>query len=269
MSKSHLNYFICALTIIATLACSSCKTPKDIVYFQDVTMQTVAPVSSKVLTVKPNDKLLIVVNAKDPIVADMFNLPYMSRYVGQSSTRYTQNQGALAYTVNAAGDIDFPFLGEIHVAGMSRPEVAGLIKGMLIAGDYIKDPSVTVEIQNAGVSVLGEVRTPGRYAIDRDDMTILDALGMAGDLNIQAERESVKVLRTENGEQKTYIVNLLSADEVRNSPAYYLQQEDVIYVEPNPTRIRQSQLNANTILTPSFWISIATLATTVTAIAIR
>lgn len=100
-------------------------------------------------------------------------------------------------------------------------------------------------------------------------MTILDALGMAGDLNIQAERESVKVLRTENGEQKTYIVNLLSADEVRNSPAYYLQQEDVIYVEPNPTRIRQSQLNANTILTPSFWISIATLATTVTAIAIR
>ncbi|MCI9286155.1 MAG: polysaccharide export protein, partial [Muribaculaceae bacterium] len=114
-----------------------------------MTMQTVAPVSSKVLTVKPNDKLLIVVNAKDPIVADMFNLPYMSRYVGQSSTRYTQNQGALAYTVNAAGDIDFPFLGEIHVAGMSRPEVAGLIKGMLIAGDYIKDPSVTVEIQNA------------------------------------------------------------------------------------------------------------------------
>lgn len=152
---------------------------------------------------------------------------------------------------------------------MTRLEIAGLIKGMLISKDYVRDPVVTVELTNGIVSVLGEVAKPGSYTIDRDDMTILDALGLAGDLTIYGERETVKLIRSSGDKQETYIISLLDAQSLRNSPAYFIQQDDVIYVDPNKTRIRQSTLNGNTLMTPSFWISLASLATTITALIIR
>lgn len=140
---------------------------------------------------------------------------------------------------------------------------------MLISKDYVRDPVVTVELTNGIVSVLGEVAHPGSYSIDRDDMTILDALGLAGDLTIYGRREDVKLIRSNGDKQETYIISLLDAQSLRNSPAYFIQQDDVIYVDPNNTRIRQSTINGNTLLTPSFWISLASLATTITALCIR
>ena len=166
------------------------------------------------------------------------------------------------------GLIDFPLLGEVQVEGMTRLEIAALIKGMLISKDLVRDPVVTVELTNGIVTVMGEVTKPGSYSIDRDDMTILDALGLAGDLTIYGKRQEVKLIRNYGDRQETYIVSLLNAEKLRSSPAFFVQQVDVIYVDPHKTRIRQSTLNGNTFQSTSFWISLASLATTITSLII-
>lgn len=268
MSSHHINYLCCALTLLFTLGLSSCKTPKDIIYFQDVTSQGVIPIEAKQIVIRPLDRLSIIVNTRDPQVTNLLNLPYVTRQLGSNYGNY-YSEGVTAYNVGSNGNIDFPFLGEVHVAGMTRDEAAAMIKGMLIASDIAKEPIVTVNFVNAQIVVLGEVKTPGRYVIDSDDMTILDALGAAGDLTIYGQRECVKVIRKNGDKDETYIVNLLSADELAKSPAYYVQQDDVIYVDPNPTRMRQSTVNGNTVLSSSFWISIASVAITLAALLIR
>lgn len=259
-----------AISVLCAMAVASCSTPKDIAYFQEMALQTPTQVDVRSVVVKPNDKLSIIVNSRDPQVANMLNLPYTNRTLGQT-TPYgtTTSQGVSAYTVNAEGDIDFPQIGDVHVEGLTRMEVAALIKGLLIGHDLVKDPVVTVELVNAQASVLGEVNNPGRYSIDRDNMTILDLLGSAGDLTIYGVRDNVKLIRTVDGEQITYQVNLLSGQDLASSPAYYVQQDDVVYVEPNPTRKRQSRLNANTVQSTSFWLSLASLGATITAIIVR
>ena len=107
---------------------------------------------------------------------------------------------------------------------------------------------------------------PGRYNIDKDHLTILDALSQAGDLTIYGKREKVLVLRNENGKQRVYGINLCSADHLYSSPVYYLQQNDVVYVEPNDTKARQSTVNGNNVRSTSFWISLASLLTTISVL---
>ena len=266
----RFNKLAVVLSIITIMAASSCSTPKDVAYFQDMAIQTPSQIDVKSVVIKPNDKLSIIVNSRDPMVANMFNLPYTNRLLGQTVAQGSgTSQGVSVYTVSEDGEVDFPELGAVKVAGLTRMEAAGLIKGMLIGRDLVKDAVVIVELVNAQASVLGEVNNHGRYPIDRDDMTILDLLGSAGDLTIYGVRDNVKLIRTVNGEQTTYEVNLLSGKDLASSPAYYIQQDDVVYVEPNPTRKRQSQLNANTVQSTSFWISIASLAVTITAIIVR
>lgn len=266
----HLNFHHILASFVVLLASASCSTPKDVVYFQDLTNDNTYKGYQQTITIKPADKLSILVHSRDQQLVDLFNLPYTPRVLGSTAT-YNRgtNQGVSVYTVSPEGNIDFPLLGEVHVEGMTRLEVAGVIKGMLISNDYVRDPVVTVELTNGIVSVLGEVARPGSFTIDRDDMTILDALGLAGDLTIYGRREDVKLIRSNGEKQETYIISLLDAQQLRNSPAYFIQQDDVIYVDPNNTRIRQSTINGNTLLTPSFWISLASLATTITALCIR
>lgn len=259
-----------AIAVLCAMAVASCSTPKNITYFQEMAIQTPSQVDVRSVVIKPNDKLSIIVNSRDPQVANMFNLPYTNRTLGQTTALgASASQGVSTYTVNSDGDIDFPQLGNVHVEGLTRMEVAALIKGMLMGHDLVKDPVVTVELVNAQASVLGEVNKPGRYSIDRDNMTILDLLGSAGDLTIYGVRDNVKLIRTVDGEQTTYQLNLLSGKDLTASPAYYVQQDDVVYVEPNPTRKRQSQLNANTVQSTSFWLSLASLGATITAIIVR
>lgn len=264
-----LKHISCALLLAGAAACS---TPKDVVYFQDVTVPSISEVSVRNITFKPNDKISIIVNSRDREVSDMFNLPYVQRQIGLGgggAYAGVQSQGVCSYTINKNGDIDFPFLGELHVAGMTRNELAYYIKGRLIQADLVKDPIITVELLNGQYSVLGEVNAPGRYPIDRDNMTILDALGTSGDLTILGKRENVRLIRTENGKQETFILSLLDEKSLRESPAYFIQQDDVIYIEPNVTKVRQSSLNANTVLSTSFWISIASMAITLVAVILR
>lgn len=247
---------------------SSCGSSKQVVYFQDLKpgKSEVRLPEVQAITVQPEDKISIIVNSRDPQLTDLFNLPYVTRQLGQSlRTNYstTTNSGISGYTVDANGEIDFPVLGKIYVMGKKREEIASYIKNELIRENLVKDPVVTVEFMNLCISVLGEVNTPGRFSIDRDRLTVLDALSMAGDLTIYGNRNKVMVLRQEDGVQRVYGIDLTSGEHVYTSPAYYLQQNDVVYVEPNAVKARQSTVNGNNVRSTSFWISLASLLTSV------
>ena len=250
----------------------SCSVSKEINYFQDIETGIPEEILNPLpIKIKPEDKISIVVNSKNPELVALFNLPIASYRVGQTdkTTIMNNSQGISGYTVDASGDIDFPVLGKIHVAGMTREEAAAHIKHELIAANLIKDPVVTIEFMNLTISVIGEVNHPGRYGIDRDRMTLVDALSMAGDLTIFGQRENVLVLRQENGIQRAYRVNLCSDKDLRTSPVYYLQQNDVVYVEPNAMRARQSTVNGNNIRSASFWMSLTSLLTTIVVLIVK
>lgn len=263
MKKSIAKHFVGLSAAMFVLA--SCASTKQVVYFQDASADAVisqaAPVS---VTLKTADKVSIIVSSKDPELASVFNLAVVSHSAGYSQSTFgnTQNQVS-AYTVDDAGNIDFPVLGTLHVAGLTRAEVAHMIKGMLIESNLIKDPVVTVEYASMWVSVLGDVAHPGRTNLDKDHFTIIDALSKSGDLNVTGLRKTVKVFREENGKQVCYVMDFTSAESVFNSPAYYLRQDDVVYVEPNKMKIRQSTVNGNNVLSASFWVSVGSLATSI------
>ena len=264
--------FIFLLLSVACLL-SSCSTSKNIVYFQDLHPgeSEVVIADSLEIRVRPEDKISIIVNSRDPQLTDLFNLPYVTRQLGQSSLRGSvgYNQGVSGYTVDDQGNIDFPVLGKIHVAGMKRVEIASYIKDELVSKNLVKDPVVTVEFMNLCFSVMGEVNAPGRFNIDRDRLTILDALSMAGDLTIYGNREKVLVLRQEGNTQRVYGVNLTSGEHIYTSPAYHLQQNDVVYVEPNSTKARQCTVNGNNVRSTSFWISLASLLTSIAVLIVK
>ena len=260
---------LAALVVTAGLV-AGCSAPQNIVYFQDTTDREISTdVQPSQIRFRPEDEISIIVNCPSAELMAQFNLPYITRRIGQSGasslTASGNNTGVCGYTVNADGDIDFPVIGRIHIAGLTRNEVAALIKKELQSRDLVKDPVVTVEFMNLTISVMGEVARPGRYSIARDHVTILDALAQAGDLTITGRRDNIRVIREEGGVQKTYLLDLRSAEGLTKSPAYYLNQNDVIYVEPNEMRTRQSTVNGNTVMSASFWISIASLAATLTS----
>ena len=225
-----------------------------------------SPLKVEYIRLQPTDQISIVVNSRDPQVASMFNLPYYSTRVGDTSGAGSQYMSG--YTVDSQGNIDFPVLGRIHLAGLTREEAEDTIKERLIESRQIKDPVVIVEFMNLGFSVLGEVARPGRYKIDRDRFNLFDALSLAGDLTINGQREDVALVRHGKGKDILYRLNLLDIDKVYASPAFYVQQGDVIYVTPNEKRQRESTINGNNIRSTSFWISLGSLATSITTLLI-
>lgn len=262
MNRSILRAAFLLLSGVFLLA--SCSSYKKVVYFQDISsgLYEIPLAVPTEITLRPGDKISILVNSRDPQLMDLFNLPYVSRQLGMSSrTNVTTSttQGIMGYTIDEEGYIDFPVLGKIKVEGMKRENVAEYIKSELINNNLVKDPVVTVEYMNLCISVMGEVNKPGRFNIDRDCITVIDALSMAGDLTIYGQRNNVLVQRVEDGVMKAYRIDLTSGEQVYTSPAYYLMQDDVVYVEPNPVKARQSTVNGNNLLSTSFWISIASL----------
>ncbi len=269
--------FVASGLLATTLLLGSCSTPKDISYFQDVYTGTViSPTVQKNITVQPEDKLSIVVTTQDPKLSQLFNLVTTQNRLSNttSSTRTmdvtSTNDGRTAYyTVNKMGDINFPVIGKLHIAGMTRYEVAEYIEQQLQNRNLVKDPIITVEFANTGVSILGEVNSPGRYEFNKDQMTILDAIAMAGDLTVNGERNSILLMRKDaDGKQQGYRIDLTDMHNLASSPAYYLQQEDVIYVQPNDKKKRETTPNGNTPYTPSFWVSMGSFAVTIATLII-
>ena len=266
---------------VALLLLTGCKVPQDVAYFQNLDANTILEsVKETPIKVRPGDKLAILVKTKDANISNLFNLPVYSSRVGQGSSTngsgaelnsYTGvgSESVADYTVSPEGTIDFPVLGKLNINGMTRSEVAGFIKGEIMGRQLAKDPVVTVEFLNVGISVIGEVNKPGRFDMNRDDLTLLDAIALAGDLRITGLRNNVKVLRKEKGKVEVYNIDLTNAEAMLKSPAYYLQQDDVIYVEPNNMSKRSTTVNGNNALSVSFWISVASLLTSaVTTIAV-
>ena len=266
----NIRLLISSLAVVTLFA--GCTTTREISYFQDVEQRQVnVPVNVTHIRLRPEDKVAIIVNTTNDRLTNLFNLPYISQRLGSVSQTVTSNysQAISGYTVSTEGNIEFPVLGTLHVEGFTRAQLAEYIKQQLIDNDLVKDPVVTVEFMNLTLAVLGEVSKPGRYSIEKDKITVLEALGMAGDLTIYGKRDNVKVMRIVDGVQKSYTLDLTSARDVVASPAYYVQQDDIIYVEPNEVRARQSTVNGNNIRSTSFWLSLATLAASVTTIVLN
>jgi len=256
------------------LVLASCASIDNINYFQDAQQFDLSiPMEPKMITIQPKDQMAIIVKCSDVELTNLFNLPYLTQRLGQttgsSATASSYSSGVVGYNVDKDGYIDFPIVGKLKVQGLTREETAEYIKNTLIERELALDPVVTVDFMNLSVAVLGDVKAPGRYFIDRDDFTILDAISKAGDLNITGIREHVIVLRMEGNVQKSYSVDLTSAQSLYTSPVYYLRQNDVIVVNPNDKRARESTVNGNNVRSSSFWISIASLAASVATLIIR
>lgn len=261
--KLVLKNKITILLFLGALVLTSCNSTQKIVYFQDeVIGQQQALAQAKPIVVQPSDQIFILVSCSDPKVAAPFNLARVSSMVGNQNESYQDAQGQIAaYTIDADGNIDFPMLGQLHVAGLTRNEIAKKVKAELIGKSLVKDPVVTVSFQNLQYSVLGEVNKPGQFNITKDKTTLLDAISMAGDLTIYGQRDKVYLTRTENNQRITYKVDLRSKD-IYTSPAFYLQQNDMIYVEPNKVKASSSTVNGNNVKSISLWLSIASFLTT-------
>lgn len=255
--------FIASGLITMAMLLGSCTTPKNITYFQDVATGTVIEAERQLdIKVVPEDKLSIMVTCEDPKLSSLFNLVTSNNRIGQSSTSSSSGQTSL-YTVDPEGNINFPVIGKLHIAGLNRYEVADFIQDKLEKEELVKNPIVVVEFANTGIVVLGAVGKPGRYEFNKDHYTIIDAIAAAGDLNINGEREKILVMRKNGeGKQEGYRVNLLDMAELAQSPVYYLQQDDVIYVQPNDLTKRNTTPLGNSPYTPAFWISLGSTALT-------
>ena len=245
------------------LILTGCKTPQ-LGYFQDLQNGDIKDVSKvNLIKLQPGDRLSILVSSKDPNLAYLYNLQVVGHYRSTSSQNNLSTSSIASYTVDEKGEIDFPYLGKLHVSGMTRSEVAEYVKKMLIDNDKLKDPTVTVDFRDMYFSVTGEVKNPGRFVIDHDKVTVLDALSQAGDLTIYGRRDNVLVMRQENGKQNVYRLDLANAEQLYSSPVFYLQQNDMIYVEPNARRAKESTEFGVSFSNPSLWISAASLLTTI------
>lgn len=274
-----MNKSISFKSIVGMLLCiwllASCSTPKNIAYLQGIDnaqIIEIAAAKNGTIKIQPFDKLSIIVTCMDPALAQMFNLPVLSNNhvqrnspIGSSidfrSYNVAYSEGISGFTVSAEGTIQYPVLGQIKVEGMTRNELAAFIKGEIMGRGLIKDPIVTVEFLNVGISVMGEVNRPGRYDLNVDEINLLEAISLAGDLTIQGQRENVKVLRKEGDSVQTFVIDLTDSKNVLSSPAYYLKQGDIIYVEPNNIRKRATVANGNNVTNVSFWLSVASLLT--------
>ena len=267
------------LTAVAiALLAVSCSTPKDITYFQDASkLNDMAVQTEQQFRLRPEDKINIVVHSSNPMLEQQFTLttPSSNYAFGAtvapktSNSRNANYSQTVAYTVDEQGTIEFPVLGKISVGGKTRKEVAQYIQDRLISRELVSDPIVTVEYVNMGINVLGEVAKPGHIDITNDHFTIIDALSSAGDMTITGNRKNVLVTRQVDGANQVYNVDMTNMQQVLNSPVYYLQQNDLVYVSPNDKRKREANATGNTFNTPAVWISIASLLTTITALIIK
>lgn len=231
---------------------TSCSAPKNVAYLwnsDDVDLsQSQFLYDAKIM---PKDILTITVNTVNPDAAAPFNLTVPTAY--SSQTRGTYSQAVLqTYLVDNQGVIDYPVLGRIKVGGLTKSECEAMIhdkiKPYLNANE---NPVVTVQMSSYSISVLGEVNHPGSFLVSREKINILEALAQAGDLTIYGVRENVKLIREDaTGKKQIYRVNLNDAN-LLTSPYYYLQQNDIVYVEPNKVKAKNSTIGQSTTL----WIS--------------
>jgi polysaccharide export outer membrane protein len=253
MKKNNSKLFVSATLIGILVLFSSCASRKDVVYFQDTgNFETLVNDNTFVSRFKVDDLVSIHVSSLNPEASTPFNL-----YRGASEGGFRAEQ--VDYLVDQAGEIDFPVIGKLKIEGLSPEELRVLLRERLSV--YLKDPIINIRLRNFTVTVLGEVLKPGTYPVNGEQITILEALGLAGDLTLRGVRNNVLVIRDFNGTKVYYRIDLTSKDIIK-SPVYYLTQNDVVYVEPNKSGIKETSLDARA----SIYVSIASVLITSTVL---
>ena len=252
-------YFVSFIAVL--LAFSGCASQKEVAYFNGINSQSADVINKNFYTahearICSGDMLSITVTALDPSAVAPFNLPLVT-YATPGSDKLSNQFTLMSYLVDINGNINFPVIGNIKLGGLSKSEAISFIDQKL--SPYLKNAIVTIQFMNYRITVLGEVFKPGQYMISNEKVTILDALGLAGDMTIYGKRNNVLITRENNGKLEFARLNL-NTDEVFKSPYFYLQQNDVIYVEPNTVKSIESK-NISLYLS-----SISTLATVVALI---
>lgn len=263
--KKNILFALC----LALMAMVSCGTVKDIAYFQNKVVNEPEAIDKHAgIVIQAKDMLSIVVSSRNPELVAMFNLPVVSYQAGSEVVNTGYNQRLMGYVVDNDGFIDFPVLGPIKVVGLTRWELSELIKNKLLNDGLLTDAVVTVEFMNFKVSVIGEVNAPGTYSLQNDKVTILQAISLARDLTIFGQRENVCVIREREGERIIYEINLCDVS-MFNSPAYYLQQNDVVYVQPSEVKARQSTTDDKALRMTSIFVSGGSLLVSVAALIVN
>lgn len=233
------RFYVLLLTVSLFFSCAS---KKDVVYFQDaLDYETIVSDNNSSYKFKVDDVVSVHVSTLNPEASMPFNL---FRGAEEGGIRPEQ----VDYIIDEEGNIDFPVLGSITISGLSPDEVKTLLKDKL--KDYLKNPIINIRLKNFTVTILGEVNRPGTYPVNGEQITIFEALGLAGDLTIKGLRKNIKVIRDFNG-TKVYNTIDLTSKNALESPVYYLTQNDVVYVEPNQSAVTSASLDNRASLTVS------------------
>lgn len=251
MNRSLFNLYI----VLFTMLFFSCASSDKMLYLQD--NLSVDSKNNYTTTIKSDDVLMIIVSSENPEVAEPYNLK--SVVLQSNSEESIQAQRIQTYIVDVEGNIEFPIIGKVKLAGLNKQEAIEHLKNLL--KEHVKDAVINMRILNFEITVLGEVKNPGTFQVSSERITLLEALGKAGDLTIYGKRKNILLIRDENGVKKTHRIDLTKSD-FMNSPYYYLAQNDVIYVEPNKTRINSSAVG------PNIAVGISALSLVVTIIAL-
>lgn len=256
-----------SLLFMSIILLGSCSSQKKITYLQNTADRYEQKGTDNYeVRIRPDDLIAIMVNSKDSELAQMFNLPMISYQINNTTRGIGSMQNRiLGYLVDKQGKINFPQLGTLKIVGMTRTELTEYIQNELKINGFINDPIVTVQFLNFKVSVIGEVSRPGTIDVPTDRITIFDALSAAGDLTIYGQRENVKIIREIDGKKIVSIVDLRSAD-ILDSSFYYLQQNDVVYVEPNKAKAGQREINQNRSV--GTWASISSVLVSIATLII-
>ena len=260
--KKNLCFY--ALLFVAIYGLTSCASSKNVAYIQNSNMVDLS--ESAFLydaRIMPKDVLTITVNTVNPEASAPFNLIVRNTLTNTSSSIGTSSGSLQTYLVSNDGTIDFPVLGTLQVGGLTKLECEKRIHDKILP--YLnanENPVVTVRMSNYKISVLGEVNRPGMFTVGNEKINIFEALAQAGDLTIYGVRNNVKLIREDaNGRKEIYTLNLNDAS-IINSPYYYLQQNDIVYVEPNKVKAQNSGVGQTTSLwltSTSILISLASL----------
>ena len=253
MLKYMTIYLRFILLLFSISLVTSCASRKEVVYFQDTgNFETLVNNNNFVPKFKVDDLVSIHISSLNPEASAPFNL-----FRGAAEGGFQAEQ--VDYLVDQGGEIDFPVIGKLKIEGLSPDELRILLRDYL--SDYLKDPIINIRLRNFTVTVLGEVAQPGTYPVNGEQITILEALGLAGDLTIRGVRQNILVIRDFNGTKVYNRIDLTSKNMVK-SPVFYLTQNDVVYVEPNRSGITASSLDNRATIA----ISIASILITTTAL---
>lgn len=224
------------LIIVFSIFVTSCTSGKEVIYFEDTNdFETLVNNSQFEPKFKVDDLVSIHISTLDPEASTPFNL-----FKGPIETGGLIRGEQVSYLIDRNGEIDFPVIGQLKIAGLSPSETKALLRERL--KDYLKDPIINIRILNFSVTILGAVNRPGTYPINGEQITIMEALGYAGDITIKGRRDNIMVVRDFNGTKVYHRINLNSKEALK-SPVYYLTQNDVVYVEPNKSGKTQSSLD--------------------------